>query len=214
MSESALKLRSPSLMQGSRLLLPAGAPPPLALPAPVPAVRGRRRGRLQLADIVWTTVLLAACVSWTFTLRPQSLGGPVGYVMLRGVSMVPTYKPGDLVIARPRASYSHGDIVAYRVPEGEVGEGIIIVHRIIGGSESTGFILKGDNNPDPDEWRPKGEDVVGRVWLRIPRLGLVLAFLHAPVPLASLATGIAMAIVLVPSRKARRPSRTKVSTRG
>jgi hypothetical protein len=49
--------------------------------------------------------------------------------------------------------------------------------------------------------------MVGKAWLHIPRLGLVLVFLHAPLPLASLATGIALAFWLFPDKKKAKPAR-------
>jgi signal peptidase I len=165
----------------------------------------RRHGS---ANAAFTLVVLAAALMWTFTLRPQSLGGPVDYVMVQGVSMVPTFHSGDLVLAWRQDSYRKGDVVAYRVPEGEVGAGSILLHRIVGGSAGSGFVVQGDNNPAPDDWRPRPADIVGKAHLRIPGGGRLFAFLHAPVPLASLATGIAVAFMVVPPR-ARSPRRPR-----
>jgi signal peptidase len=148
--------------------------------------------------LVWYLAVLIVGTAWAFTLRPQSLGGPAGYVMVRGVSMLPTYHTNDLVITRPRSSYAKGDIVAYRVPKGQVGAGIVVIHRIIGGSGRTGYLLQGDNNPAPDDWRPKSADIVGKAWILGPQAGKLLLLLHAPIALASVAAGIAIAIVVVP----------------
>jgi signal peptidase len=142
---------------------------------------------------------------WAVTFRPQSLGGPAGYVMVRGVSMNPTYHTGDLVVTHPQPTYGKGDIVAYRVPEGQVGAGIIVIHRIIGGDDRTGYLIQGDNNPDPDPWKPRDRDMVGRAWVLGPRVGAVLAFLLAPLPLASLVTGMVVAYVVVRTEDGARP---------
>jgi signal peptidase len=155
--------------------------------------------------VVGLLAVAALCATWAVILRPDSLGGPAGYVMVRGVSMRPTYHTGDLVITRQERTYRKGDVVAYRVPEGQVGEGIIVIHRIVGGSARNGYVVKGDNNPAPDDWHPHPQDVKGKAWLVVPRAGDALAWLHAPVPLASIAAGIAVAVVLVPVRD-RQPS--------
>src|SRR5436309_568717 len=43
----------------------------------------------------WIVLSLVPAMAWFFTLRPTSLGGPSGYVMVRGVSMLPTYVAAD-----------------------------------------------------------------------------------------------------------------------
>lgn len=91
--------------------------------------------------------------SWFVALRPMSLGGPVDYLVIRGDSMLPTYETGDLVIVQSEPTYAVGEIVAYRVPAGELGAGRLVIHRLIG-VESGGFTVQGDNNPAPD---PKAE---------------------------------------------------------
>jgi signal peptidase len=153
------------------------------------------------ATVAFAGVVVALALAWTFTLRPESLGGPADYVMVQGVSMVPTFRTGDLVMVWHEASYRRGEVVAYRVPRGDVGAGSIVIHRIVGGSERSGFVTRGDNNPAPDDWRPRPADILGKARLRVPGLGRIFAFLHAPLPLASLATGIAVALLVVPGKK-------------
>jgi signal peptidase I len=176
---------------------------PLPGLAVVPGTRRRRRRARQvrrLVNVATTSGLLLLTVAWMFTLRPQSLGGPAGYVMVRGVSMEPTFDGGDLVIVRPVDSYRVGDVIAYRVHT-DGADDVIVIHRIIGGTTVDGLIVQGDNNASPDDWHPKQADIVGKAWLQLPHGGLVLSFLHAPLPLASLAMGITVAVVLVPSKE-------------
>ena len=128
---------------------------------------GRRR---RIGNLLFVGVVVAAGILWAAELRPERLGGTTDYVMVQGVSMLPTYRSGDLVLVRPAAGYGVGDIVAYRVPAGEVGAGLTVIHRIVGGSAARGFITKGDNNADVDDWHPKGSDVEGAPWF-VPETG-------------------------------------------
>jgi len=177
-------------------------------PARVKAAARRRRHRV--GNLIFVVVVLAAGILWAAELRPQRLGGTTDYVMVQGVSMLPTYRTGDLVLVRPSASYGMGDIVAYRVPAGDVGAGLTVIHRIVGGSASQGFVTKGDNNADADEWHPKGSDIEGAPWIVLKQGGRILAFLHAPVPLGALAAAIA---VMAFSYESGRPSNVKKSRR-
>ncbi len=147
-------------------------------------------------------VLIALLGVWLLVLRPQSLGGQTLYVVVRGDSMVPTYQSGDLVVARSESSYAPGDIVAYRVPAGELGAGRIVIHRITGTGPGNGFVVQGDHNPSPDPWSPQPSDIAGRAWLVAPGLGRAVAFIHQPVVAGGLASGLVVMVLL-----ARRPRR-------
>jgi signal peptidase len=182
--------------------------------------RGAGRRRLprphgvRAGDLLTGAVLLLLAIAWITMLRPANLGGSAGYVMVRGTSMLPTYHAGDLVVTERRASYAVGDIVAYRVPEGGPGAGLIVIHRIVGGSADEGFVMQGDNNPALDDWRPKAGDVVGAPWFVVPHLGTLLAFFHTPLTLASLGAAIAVALVFdagdaTRARKRRAPRRSR-----
>lgn len=102
-----------------------------------------------------------------------------------GVSMTPTLHNGDLAVVERHEAYHVGDVIAYRIPDGELGAGSKVIHRIVGGNGVTGFTTKGDHNTYPDYfWHPKTADIVGRVWFHVPGLAVTFANLHRPVPLA------------------------------
>ncbi|HEY1564734.1 MAG TPA: signal peptidase I [Gaiellaceae bacterium] len=122
---------------------------------------------------------LVAALLW-FGL-PQNLGGRAEWVMVSGTSMLPRLHTGDLVLVERRSSYHVGEVVAYRVPKGQVGAGFVVIHRIVGGDGRTGWRMKGDNRTAPDLWHPRNRDVLGSKALRIPDAWLVLRLLHMPI---------------------------------
>lgn len=152
-------------------------------------------------------VSLTVVILWLVLLRPQALGGPAAYLVIRGDSMLPTYESGDLLILHAASDHRVGDIVAYRVPKGEFGEGHLVVHRIVGGDAAAGFVLEGDNNPAPDPWQPQPVDIVGRPWVALPRLGAVVAWARQPIILGALAASMTVAFVISRPAGRRRDAR-------
>ena len=143
-------------------------------------------------------VAVAALVAvWFLWFRPAYLGGPVSYVLVSGVSMEPTLHDGDLALVRTRDSYARGDVVAYRLPSGEPAAGGLVIHRIVGGSGPTGFVMRGDNKDDPDPWRPTEGDVLGSFWLRISGGGRVVDWIRDPFLFGGLLAALAVFTVLV-----------------
>jgi signal peptidase len=145
---------------------------------------------------VISLALLGLFVGWFLLLRPGVLGGPASYVMVSGQSMEPTLHGSDLAVLQKRSDYRPGDIVAFRVPEGEPGEGGMIIHRIVGGNAEEGYIVQGDNKERPDFWRPRPDDILGKMWFGIPGGGHFLAFLRQPLILGSVVGGLGMLSVL------------------
>ncbi len=155
----------------------ATIPPRTAVRARLPHARAVALLAAQLA--------LVAALLW-FCL-PQALGGRAGWVLVSGTSMLPHLHTGDLVLVERRSGYHVGEIVAYRVPKGQVGAGFVVIHRIVGGNGRTGWTVKGDNRTAPDLWHPTNRDVVGAELLRIPDAWLVLRFFHTPLLLGLVA---------------------------
>jgi signal peptidase I len=140
-------------------------------------------------------VVLSAFGVWFFSFRPQVLGGPAEYVVVAGTSMAPTLKSGDVVVVRAHSTYHAGEVIAYRIPQGAPAAGGRIIHRIIGGSGASGYVVKGDNRKTADLWHPRDADVIGSVSVRLPQVARVALFLRSPLVLASLAAGLIFAFV-------------------
>ena len=162
---------------------------------PLPWISGAFTRTNKAAGIA---IAILLCLFWAQFLRPQSLGGNAGYVLVSGQSMEPRYHTGDLVLVEKHASYHAGELIAYRVPKGDPMAGAQVIHRIIGGNAQSGFIVQGDNRTAPDVWRPKSGDIVGAKALRIPNAVLILQFLRSPILLALLAACFVFVRVLVP----------------
>jgi signal peptidase I len=145
-----------------------------------------RRPRLPSPETLRVPLALAKLAALWFGL-PQGLGGRASWVLVSGTSMLPHFHTGDLVLVEHQSNYHVGEVVAYRVPKGEIGAGHVVIHRIIGGDGETGWKLQGDNRTAPDLWSPTNHDVVGAKQLRIPHAWFVLRIFHMPVLLALLA---------------------------
>ena len=99
--------------------------------------------------------------------------GMTPLVVMSG-SMEPAIMPGDVVVIREQApqKYKLGDIATYMVGT------TTYTHRIVG-EENGGFLLKGDNNNVADDI-VAGEQFIGKVIFRIPKLGLAILFIKTP----------------------------------
>jgi signal peptidase len=159
------------------------------------------------------TVIAVVVMLWAVTLRPQVFGGPATFVAVRGSSMVPTFQHGDLVVVESVATYEVGQVVAYRVPAGEVGEGHVVIHRIIGGDAARGFMMQGDHNTAPDPWMPTQADMVGLASFRVANAGRLINLVQQPVIMGGLAGAIVVTVLLAqPPRQQRKGQGAKRSS--
>jgi signal peptidase I len=140
--------------------------------------------------------LLVAAFGWLLFLRPQVLGGPAAYVLVAGSSMEPTLAAGSLVIAFQQDEYRVGDVVVYRVPTGGPAAGRLVIHRIVGGSAASGYVMRGDNASGSDIWRPGPAEIVGRSDVVVPGVMPVLLFARSPIVAASVAAALAVYLLL------------------
>ena len=108
-------------------------------------------------------------------------------VVLSG-SMLPVLQIGDVVLVE-NTKYRKpqiNDIVLYTARALDGTPVTTYAHRIIGGSAAGGWIIKGDNNSQPDYGLKANKDVKGVVLLNIPKLGKLLS----PIPIALMLGGL------------------------
>ena len=103
-------------------------------------------------------------------------------------SMEPAIMPGDLVVIREQApdKYVVGDVVTYL--EGNIS----YTHRIVGEEDGL-FVLKGDNNNVADD-KLAATQLIGKVILRIPKIGIAILFLKT---LPGLLLMLALIVLLI-----------------
>jgi signal peptidase I len=160
------------------------------LPLPRSAAAAEQRtlpGWLKPKAVVIALVQLGLVAAMLWFCLPQSLGGRAGWVVVSGTSMLPHMHTGDLALVERQSSYHVGEVVAYRVPQGQVGAGYEVIHRIVGGNARKGWVMQGDNRTLPDLWHPHNSDIVGARLIWIPKAYLLLRFLHTPLLLGLLA---------------------------
>jgi signal peptidase I len=165
-----------------------------------PQLRVRRTCFIRRLRLTLAVLPLAA---WALWFRPEFLGGRVDYIIVGGRSMLPALHGGDLVVVQRERVYRVGDVVAYHIPDG-IFRGRRIIHRIVGGDAVHGFVLRGDNNAEDDLWYPRQANIEGKLWLRIPAAGQVVALARSPGVLAAVAGGFVFAFVMTSAGDQRR----------
>ena len=128
----------------------------------------------------WAALPLVLFIFIWLALAPAQVGGEMVYVILNGTSMEPQFKYGDLVMLRQSSGYQIGDAVAYK----NADLGRYVFHRIVR-EENSRFILKGDNNNWEDDYAPMTDELLGKLWLHIPKAGKAVHWLRQPLVLAA-----------------------------
>ncbi|MGC1908844.1 MAG: signal peptidase I [Candidatus Dormiibacterota bacterium] len=124
-----------------------------------------------LAAIPMVAILFAVWVA----LAPPVLGGSTSYVITDGISMLPRYHAGDLVLLREQSSYHVGEVAGYH----NLQLGVTVMHRIIA-IKSGHYYFKGDNNNFIDTYHPTASKIVGAEWVHLPGWGNFILMLRAP----------------------------------
>ncbi len=126
----------------------------------------------------WVVVMIALWLAFA----PTQAGGPTSYIIVIGNSMEPNFHIGDLVIVHEETRYQVGDAVVYDNLE----LGNFVFHRIIE-QELGHFTLQGDNNSWTDTYQPSKDEVLGKLWLHIPKGGNAIQKIRNPFFMAAIA---------------------------
>lgn len=134
-------------------------------------------------------------------LLPPSLGGSTTLLLVQGISMLPHFHTGELVILRKESTYHVGEVAAYH--NGQLGA--VVMHRIVRIGDGH-FVFKGDNNNVADSFEPTKNEIVGAEWLALPGLGRVVEKLRVPLVAAGL-LGLLWLFSFSPRPRSRRQRR-------
>lgn len=138
--------------------------------------------KIRLEYVVLATLIILAIFSRQILMSVT--GSEVPLAVVKGYSMCPTLREGDLVFTyKPGPEdISIGDIIIYSTRSGD-----LIVHRVVRIYKSGTtyyYITKGDNNEAPDPFRVTYEMVKGKVirignsTFKIPYLGYLSLWIH------------------------------------
>lgn len=133
--------------------------------------------RLVLTVLMAVLLFLSAWLLMSRYIWKSQVPSLLGYAAVTATtsSMEPAFSEGDVLLLREKTSYDRGDTLAFYGPDGAD----IITHRIVG-SNSGGFITRGDANTETDTTLLTAENIIGEVWISLPMAGVLLEFLMWP----------------------------------
>ncbi len=110
--------------------------------------------------------------------KPPSVFGYTSMIVMSG-SMSGTapdhIEIGDLIITKPAGELRVGDIITF-LENGRTA----VTHRIIAINPDGSYVTKGDANNGADLAPVLRENVIGKFWFRVPKLGEVAMFAQTP----------------------------------
>lgn len=135
--------------------------------------------RITLTVFVW--IVVGAGLAMAALLAAPPLVGHKTMVVLSG-SMTPTLDIGDVVIDRTISvmDVKVGDIITFRDP---IHKKRTVTHRVRAMDVKDGtatFTTRGDANTSDETWKIPASGKIGRVALRIPKLGYALGWAWSP----------------------------------
>lgn len=170
---------------------------PHAHHAPHVHITTHATGKRHVLHDVLDLLLLGLVVVLAWNLWPAALGGHTRFIMVTGASMEPVFHIGDSLVVREIDDPQIGDIIVFRIPQGDPAEGSFVVHRIFAQRADGSFMTKGDNRRYADPWHITPEDIVGKPTWTIPQFGRLLQMTHSPFFIGG-AAGLLCMLLLLP----------------
>lgn len=157
--------------------------PEVNLPEATAWSGGADRARAPLARRLRRILTLAAVATIVVAVLPR-LAIEAGYqpLVVQSGSMAPALRTGDAVISRVvgPSAVDAGDVVTF--VDSTRGDRLV-THRVVEvrrQGDQYSFVTKGDSNSGVERWDIAENDSLGRLTLRIPKLGFVVAVTSAP----------------------------------
>ena len=166
--------------------------------------RGRVFSAIWRVMLILLAVILAisACtIAYDKFVKKSKIPSVFGYSMLivASPSMTGAIEAGDAIIIKNSDSYAVGDVITY-FPE---DESFSVTHRIVR-MEGDKFYTKGDANQSEDSDPVLIEQIVGKVAVKLDKVGYFIEWLKSPVGIIFAATFIVLLILIIVIEDKRR----------
>lgn len=166
--------------------------------------RGRVFSAIWRVMLILLAVILAisACtLAYDKFVKKSKIPSVFGYSMLivASPSMTGAIEAGDAIIIKKSDSYAVGDVITY-FPE---DESFSVTHRIVR-MEGDKFYTKGDANQSEDSDPVLIEQIVGKVAVKLDKVGYFIEWLKSPVGIIFAATFIVLLILIIVIEDKRR----------
>ena len=132
------------------------------------------------------------------------------FLVVQTGSMQPKIKIGSLIITSPAKDYQVGDIVTYKIPS-QLKKKVVITHRVIkvnGSGDNQTFVTQGDANNTPDTQPVLKSNILGKMRLKIPFIGLLISYAQTQLGLIVIIVIPATIIIYREGQKIRREINT------
>ena len=166
--------------------------------------------RVRVFSAIWRVMLIllavilaiSACtLAYDKFVKKSKIPSVFGYSMLivASPSMTGVIEAGDAIIIKNSDSYAVGDVITY-FPE---DESFSVTHRIVR-MEGDKFYTKGDANQSEDSDPVLIEQIVGKVAVKLDKVGYFIEWLKSPVGIIFAATFIVLLILIIVIEDKRR----------
>ena len=166
--------------------------------------RGRVFSAIWRVMLILLAVILAisACtLAYDKFVKKSKIPSVFGYSMLivASPSMTGAIEAGDAIIIKNSDSYAVGDMITYFPAD----ESFSVTHRIVR-MEGDKFYTKGDANQSEDSDPVLIEQIVGKVAVKLDKVGYFIEWLRSPVGIIFAATFIVLLILIIVIEDKRR----------
>lgn len=157
--------------------------------------------RVMLILLAAVLAISACTLAYDKFVKKSKIPSVFGYSVLivASPSMTGAIEAGDAIIIKKSDSYAVGDVITYFPAD----ENFSVTHRIVR-MEGDKFYTKGDANQSEDSDPVLIEQIVGKVAVKLDKVGYFIEWLKSPVGIIFAATFIVLLILIIVIEDKRR----------
>lgn len=136
-------------------------------------IKSKNKVRVVVETIFWVIFSLILAVIVFFKVTSSNFNLPFKSFLIQSGSMEPTIMTGDIILVQEQSDYIQRDIITFYDHGDRVVTHRILEEKQVGNSKE--YITQGDNNQTPDIAPVPKEDVIGKHFFTVPKLGYLIA---------------------------------------